>query len=121
MREAGKGRQHGVTLIGFVLMAALVAGAGILVFRAIPIYNEYFTVRKILRSIDVGNNDVTSQQIRSQFDLKASADYVYDIKSRDLDITKENGRIIISIAYSKTVPLGGNVSLLFDFDANNRK
>ena len=121
MREAGKDRQHGVTLIGFIFMAALVAGAGILVFRAIPIYNEYFTVRKILRSIDVGNNDVTPAQIRSQFDLKASADYVYDIKSRDLVITKESGRIVISVAYQKTVPLFHNVSLLFDFEANNRK
>jgi hypothetical protein len=102
-------------------MAALVAGAGILVFRAVPIYTEYFTVRKIIRSIDLQNNEATPGQIRSQFDLKSSADYNYNVKSRDLDITKENGRIIISIAYSRTVPIAGNVSLLFDFEADNRQ
>lgn len=114
-------KQQGVTLIGFIFMAALVGGAGILVFRSIPIYNEYFTVKKILNSIDLANNEATPGSIRSQFDLKSSADYQYNVKSRDLDITKENGRIVISIAYSRLVPLAGNVSLLFEFEASNRK
>jgi len=114
-------RQKGVTLIGFVFMAALVAGAGILVFRAVPIYNEYFTLKKILRSIDLQNNDATPADIRKQFELKASADYVYEVKSRDLDITKDNGRIVISYPYVRRIPLGGNVSLLFEFEASNRK
>lgn len=115
-----RSRQSGVTLIGFIFMAALIAGAGILTFRAVPIYNEYLTVQKILRSIEV-SNEITPAQIRSQFDLKSSADYVYDIKSRDLDITKENGKVVISVAYQRTIPIAGNVSLLFDFEADNRK
>jgi hypothetical protein len=114
-------RLRGMSLIGFVFVAALVAGLGIIAFRAVPIYNEFFTVRKILRAIDVGNNDITPVEIRRQFDLKAAADYVSDIRSRDLEISKENGRVIISVTYSKTVPLFANVSLLFDFDASNRK
>ena len=114
-------RNRGVTLIGFIFMAAIVAAVGIVVFRAIPIYNEFFTVKKILKAIDVGNNDTTPAAIRQQFILKASADYVSDIKASDLEITKENGKILITVAYSKTVPLFYNVSLLFDFEASNRK
>jgi len=114
-------RQQGVTLIGFIFLAAIAAGLSIVLFRAIPIYNEYFTVKKILKSINTESGDVTPVEIRKQYDLKASADYVFDIKSKDLDITKENGRIVVSATYSKTVPLFGNVSLLFDFDASNRK
>lgn len=116
-----KEKQQGVTLIGFIFMAAIVAALGIVAFRAIPIYNEYFTVKKIVKSINVESGDVTPVEIRKQYELKAAADYVYDIKAKDLDITKENGRIVISATYSKTVPLFGNVSLLFDFDASNRK
>jgi hypothetical protein len=114
-------KQQGVTLIGFIFMAALVAGAGILAFRAVPIYNEYFTLQRILKSIDVGNQDATPTQIRQQFDLKTAADYVYDVKARDLDITKVDGRIIISYPYERRVPIAGNVSLVFDFYASNRK
>lgn len=114
-------RQRGLTLIGFIFMAALVAVLGIVAFRTIPIYNEYFTVKKIIKSINTESSEATPADIRKQFDLKASADYVYDIKSRDLDITKENGRVVVSVTYSKTVPLFANVSLLFDFEASNRK
>ena len=115
-------KQQGVTLIGFIFMAALVAGAGLLVFQAIPIYNEYFTLQKILKSIDTGNNnDATPNDIRNQFSRKSSADYIYDVKPQDLDITKENGRIIISVTYNRVVKVAGNVSLLFDFQATNRK
>ena len=114
-------QQRGLTLIGFVLLIALIGAAGIVAFRTIPIYSEYFTIKRILREINVENPDTTPLQIRSQFDLKSSADYVYDIKSRDLDIGKENGRIIVSVRYQKTVPLLYNVSLLFEFQADNRK
>lgn len=116
-----RSRQSGVTLIGFIFMAALVGGAGILVFRAIPVYNEYFTLRKIIGNIDLQNDQATPTDIRSQFDRKAGADYIYDVKGRDLDITKENGKIIISTAYERRIPIAGNVSLVFDFEANNRK
>ena len=114
-------QQRGLTLIGFVLLIALIGAAGIVAFRTIPIYSEYFTIKRILREINVENPDTTPLQIRGQFDLKSSADYVYDIKSRDLDIGKENGRIIVSVRYQKTVPLLYNVSLLFEFQADNRK
>lgn len=114
-------RQYGVTLIGFIVLIAIVGAVGIVAFRAIPIYNEYFTVRKIVKSINVEANEVTPNDIRNQFVLKASADYVTDIKARDLDITRENGKVIISVTYSKTIPLFANVSLLFDFETSNRK
>jgi hypothetical protein len=119
MRSTAR-RQLGITLIGFLFMAALVGGAGILAFRAIPIYNEYFTVQKMLRNLDLQNNEATPTNLRSQFDRKASADYVYDIHGRDLDISKENGKIVISITYQRTVPIAANISLLFDFTASNR-
>ena len=114
-------RQRGLTLIGFIFVAAIVAALGVVAFRAIPIYNEFYTVKKILKGINTESTETTPADIRRQFDLKAAADYVYDIKSRDLDITKENGRIVVSITYSKTIPLFANVSLLFDFETSNRK
>ena len=120
-RQQQRRQQRGLTLIGFILLITLIGAAGIVAFRAIPIYSEFFTIKRILKEINVENPETTPLQIRNQFDLKSSADYVYDIKSRDLDIGKENGRIIVSVRYQKTVPLVYNVSLLFDFETDNRK
>ena len=120
-RQQQRRQQRGLTLIGFILLITLIGAAGIVAFRAIPIYSEFFTIKRILKEINVENPETTPLQIRNQFDLKSSADYVYGIKSRDLDIGKENGRIIVSVRYQKTVPLVYNVSLLFDFETDNRK
>ena len=114
-------RQLGVTLIGFIVLIALIGALAIIAFRTIPIYSEYFTVRKIIKAINVEAGEVTPNDVRNQFILKASADYVTDIKAKDLDITRENGKVVISLNYSKTVPLFANVSLLFDFETSNRK
>src|SRR3954468_23369793 len=95
-------RNKGVTLIGFIFMAAIVAALGVVVFRAIPIYNEFFTVKKILKAIDVSASETTAADIRNQFDRKSAADYQYDIKSRDLEVSKVNGQIVVSIAYVRT-------------------
>jgi len=59
MRSTAK-RQYGVTLIGFLFMAALVGGVGIVAFRAIPIYNEYFTLetdpaKKVAAEVTLGD------------------------------------------------------------------
>ena len=40
------------------------------------------------------------------------------VTASDLDITKEDGRIVMSIEYSRKVKLFGNVSLLIDFSAS---
>ena len=131
-------RNKGLTLIVFIVVIALIGFVGIVAFRSIPIYSEFFTIKRILKQINVDSADTTPQQIRNQFedlrlgryvqggggfvgDQHASADYVYEVKSRDLDISKENGRILISVSYQKTVPLFYNVSLMFDFEATNRK
>jgi hypothetical protein len=114
-------RQKGLTLIGFIFLAVTVALLGIVVFRAIPIYNEYFTLQKILRAINTEASEATPLDIRNQFALKAAADYMYDIKGRDLEITRDKGVIVISVTYTRTVPLFANVSLLFDFEASNQK
>lgn len=114
-------RQQGLTLIGFIFLTAVIAALGIVAFRAVPIYNEYYTVSKILKAINTDAKEATPVDIRNQFALKASADYLTDIKPRDLDITKENGVVVVSITYTRSVPLFANVSLLFDFEASNRK
>jgi hypothetical protein len=114
-------RTKGVTMIGFLVLLVLVGALAIVAFRSIPIYSEYFTIKRILRSINVDAADTTPAEIRKQFELKASADYVSEVKARDLDIGKEGGRIVVSVSYQKTVPLFANVSLLFDFEASNRK
>ena len=55
--------------------------------------------------------------IRSSFNRRAQIDDL-PVKGTDLDIRKDNGHIVLAVEYQRKVPIAGNVSLLFDFDAS---
>jgi len=48
-------------------------------------------------------------------------DDVKSVTPDDLDITKEGGELVISFAYTSKVPLVGNASLVYDFEASSAK
>lgn len=112
-------KQSGLSLIGTLIVGAILAFLLVLGFRCVPVVNEYFSVKKIMNQIvDSGfGPDVSPTQIRGEFNKRASADYVEKVTGNDLVISRQNGNLVLSIAYERTVPIAGNVSLLFEFDA----
>lgn len=100
-------------------MAALVVGAIVLAMRCVPVYNEYFGVKKALSAISTNNEANSPEAIRNFFDRRASVDDITSVKPSDLVISKENGRWSISAEWQRTVPLVANVSLLFEFSASS--
>jgi hypothetical protein len=109
--------QEGLSLIGFVLVAALAAFFALIAFKAVPAVAEYFTVKKnvlaIIKSGDARN--ASPKDIRNAYDRRATVDDTPSVRGADLEVTKENGEAVIGFEYSRKVPLFGNVSLCFDF------
>lgn len=116
----GRGRQGGMTLIGFVLVAALMAFAALVAFRAFPAVLEYYAIKKIVNSIVQGGDarGATVSDIRKAYDRRATIDDTPSMTGADLDISKEGGEVVIAFSYSRKVPLFGNVSLVFDFEGS---
>jgi hypothetical protein len=110
--------QRGLSLVGFVLVAALAAFAALIAFKTVPAIVEYFTIKKninaIVKSGDARGASVSD--IRKAYDRRASVDDTPSLSGADLDIGKEQGQVVISFAYSRKVNLFGNVSLCFDFE-----
>ena len=111
-------KQRGLSLIGFIFLAAVVAFAMFTAFRCVPAWTEYFGLKKALQATanEFGVESQTAA-IRASFDRRAQIDDV-PVKGTELDIRKENGRIVLAVTYQRKVPIAGNVSLLFDFDAS---
>jgi hypothetical protein len=122
MGQQTLGRQRGLSLIGFIIIAALVLAVAFVAFQAFPAYQEYFTIRKVLAStmnqIVEGTSPV---EIRRQFDLVASADYIDSVKGRDIEITREGGKMVASVAWSRKIHIAGNAYLLLEFDTSASK
>ncbi len=115
-------RQTGLTIIGFIFVAAVVLTIAMIGFRVLPSYIEYFSVEKTLRqTLQNARDGVTLAEFRKDFDLKASADYIDSVRGSDVDLTREGTQLVASASWTNTLHLVGNVSLLLEFEASARK
>lgn len=104
--------------MGFIFLAAIVGFVLFTSFRCVPAWTEYFGLKKVLQgTANEFGVDASTPSIRSAFDRRASIDDL-PVKGTDLDIRKDNGRISLAVQYARKVPVAGNMSLLFDFEAS---
>jgi len=110
--------QRGLSLVGFVLVAALAAFAALIAFKTVPALVEYFTIKKNINAIVKGGDarGASVTDIRRAYDRRATVDETPSLSGADLDVSKEQGEVVIAFAYSRKVKLFGNVSLCFDFE-----
>jgi hypothetical protein len=108
--------ETGITLIGFILVLAIIVAVVLLGFRMAPSYIEYYTVKKALEGAieDTPSGNVAA--IKQSFGRRLDVDYVNGISAQDLNLTREGGAVVGSIAWEKRLPIVYNVSILLDFD-----
>ncbi|MCF8177069.1 MAG: DUF4845 domain-containing protein [Sulfuritalea sp.] len=113
--------QRGLSLNGLVLGGAALGLIGLLAMKALPPWMEYGNIAKHVKATasDSSLKSVTVAQVRSAFDRRSSIDNVTSVTGADLDITKDEGELVISFAYTSKVPLFGNTSLIFEFEGSS--
>ncbi len=111
-------QQRGLTIIGFLMVAAVVAIFVVVGARMVPAYIEYYSVQK---SIEKSLNDVrdpgNAGDVRKSFDKYLATDYIDSVRASDLEITKDGNQTTASVAWTRILPLAGNVSLYLEFEA----
>ncbi|MFP5409523.1 MAG: DUF4845 domain-containing protein [Gammaproteobacteria bacterium] len=118
--HAPKFRQHGLTMTGFLFVAAVLVAAAMLAMKLVPAYIEFFSVKKILNTMsqDSSLGSKSNAEIRSDFGKRASVDYVTGVKPEQLAIDRRGGVAVVSVDYEFRTKLFGNVSLIVDFSAS---
>lgn len=114
-------QQQGLSLVGVLIVASFAGFFLLLGFRSVPAINEYLAVKRIVKTLaEEGSNGATITELRRSFDTRGQIDDISSISGTDLDIYKQGGTVVVEVSYSRKVPVAGNVSLLFDFDASSR-
>jgi len=117
---ASKAHQRGVSLLGLLFWAVLLAFVGVVLARVLPTVMEYYTIQHALDRIAKAN-PTTVPAVRAEFERIKQVEYsIQSISGQDLVITKENDRLLISFAYDKQVDLAGPVSLLIKYEGQTR-
>ncbi|MFO1326876.1 MAG: DUF4845 domain-containing protein [Rubrivivax sp.] len=90
-----------------------------IVLRVFPTVNEYLTVKRAIDKIAAASPS-TVAEVRAAFDRQRDIEYsISSITGKDLQITKENDKVVISVAYDKEIPLYGPVFLLIKYEARS--
>jgi hypothetical protein len=113
-------RQRGVTLFGLLFWAILIGMVALVVMRVLPTMNEYFTIQRTVNKI-AKEGGTTVPEIRAAFDRQKDIEYsIVSITSKDLQITKENEKVVVSFAYDKEIELAAPVYLLIKYEGRSK-
>lgn len=119
-RRASFGRQRGITLLGLLLWAVIIAMVSLVAMRVAPTVNEFYTIQRTVNIVAAeGGNTVP--EIRAAFEKRKQVEYaISSISGSDLSITKENEKIVVSFAYDKEIELIAPVYLLIKYQGRSR-
>jgi type II secretory pathway pseudopilin PulG len=112
--------QKGISLIGLLIWAIIVAFVALIVVRVLPTINEYTTVLRAVKKI-AQDQPATVAEARKAFDRQKDIEYsISSISGQDLVVTKENDKVVIRFAYDKEVPIFEPVYLLIKYTGEGR-
>ena len=114
--------QSGFSLISMTLVALFMAAVVLVFLRIVPVISEYLAIKQAIGATVASADPATAtvSQLRLAFTKRAELADVTSVHASDLDISKEDGgHIVISVDYSRKVPLVSNVSLLIDFSVTS--
>ncbi len=112
--------QRGITLIGLLFWAIIIGFVALVCIRVLPTVNEFYTIKKAVDKVAVGGGS-TVPQIRTAFEKQKEIEYsIQAVSGSDLDITKDNDKIVVHFAYDKQIELMAPVYLLIKYEGSSR-
>jgi hypothetical protein len=114
-------RQHGVSMVGMIFIAAGVILVAILGMKLAPPYMHSAQLAQIFKAIasDPEMRSASIKDIKDAYNRRANINYISDITADDIDVNKDNGQLIISASYTVKIPIAGNITLLLEFNPSS--
>lgn len=109
--------QRGITMIGFLMVLVIIGFFAYAAMRLVPVYTEYFSVRKAMKSVagEVGVANKQPGDIRNMLFRHFEISYVDSVHASDIRITRERNPSI-NISYEVRKPFISNVDLVVSFN-----
>ena len=113
-------RQRGMSLIGLMAWAIIIGFIGYVAVRVLPTLNEYLTIQRAVDRV-AAEAPPTVGEVRRAFDKQKDIEYsISSISGKDLEVTKENEKLVIRFAYDKEIPLVEPVYLLMKYKGRSK-
>ncbi|MFM7507586.1 MAG: DUF4845 domain-containing protein [Rubrivivax sp.] len=115
-----RSRQRGLTLFGLLFWALIIGFAGYMVVRVLPTVTEYLTIQRAVDKI-AAEQPSTVAEARAAFDRQKELEYsINAVTGKDLQVTKENDRVVLAFSYDKEIPVMGPVYILIKYEGRSK-
>jgi Domain of unknown function (DUF4845) len=112
-----KSRQRGLSFLGLLVIGGLLAVVGVLTAQVVPTVMEYRAVVSAANKASGGNSVA---EIRSLFNKAVAVDDIKSITGKEIEISKEGDKIIVSFAYQREIHLVGPGYLTLKYSGSSR-
>jgi Tfp pilus assembly major pilin PilA len=112
-----KQQQRGISFIGLLFVAGVLACAGVLAAQVVPTLIEFQAITKAASKATEGN---TVAEVRSIFDKAAAVDDIKSISGKDLEVSKEGDKTVVAFAYTREIHMVGPAYLLLKYNGQSK-
>ena len=111
-------RQHGMTVLGAILLLIVIGFAVLITMRIVPIYIDYFSIRSSLDGIrnEPGVQQRSPSDIQAAIDRRFNISYVKVLRARDINVVKKGGVVKLILDYEDRRPLIYNLDIVASFN-----
>ena len=112
--------QAGLTIFGFLLVAAVVVIFAMVGFRVVPSYVEYYSVKRALEdTMRSGTADPNNPMpFRKELERRLQTGYVENVKAADAVLTRQSTQVVAELAWERRLHMFGNASILLEFEVS---
>lgn len=115
--SAAKNKQHGISMLSFLINATIGIFLIITILRCIPIWIENAAIERIIEKIESdGAKDITN--IRKLYSANAEVNDIKSLTADELEVDVTDNTVTITYEYESRVPIWKNISFVFSFNNN---
>lgn len=112
-----RSRQRGISFIGLLFVGAVLAMTGVVAAQVFPTAVEFMNIQKAVNRAKDGS---TVAEVQSLFDKSAAIDDIKSITGKDLVVTKESDKVVVSFAYEREIHLAGPAFLTLKYAGRSK-
>ena len=114
-------KQRGMGAASLIMIIAAVLFVVVLAMKLIPAYLHSMQIQKIFKTVvaDPEMQSAAIKDVRASYDKRASMDYITDITSADIEVSKDAGGLTLSASYTVKIPLAAKASLVLEFNPSS--
>ena len=111
-------RQQGMTMMGMLMVLALVGLIAYAGLRLTPLYLNYI---KVARSMNAAASEFKTDNpdqgaVRRSLEKHWQIEDISSVEAKDVEIVKGDGGVTLHVAYDDSAPYIANISLSVHFD-----